>query len=324
MATASLARRKSTAPKSTVTARKNHALVKEIKALLGLELSLVSNAAFQSRRDMYAAGLPPMLTAIEEQAASAQPSSATLPPHLARMCATPLLSPEEEQQLFCRMNYLKYRAQKLRSRLSEETSTAADVAEVRDLIARAERIRNHLIEANTRLVMSIARKFADTKNSFDDLLSQGLASLMHAVEKFDFDRGYRFSTYATCAVRRDLYRMVMGSKKNRQRFTTGTGELLDACPQTESDEPRIGEANLRQLETSVQQMLDQLDERERRIVEARFGMANMGARTGAKASYSRLGKELGISKERVRQLANRAFAQLRGLAEELRLETLLA
>lgn len=102
MATASLARRKSTAPKSTVTARKNHALVKEIKALLGLELSLVSNAAFQSRRDMYAAGLPPMLTAIEEQAASAQPSSATLPPHLARMCATPLLSPEEEQQLFCR------------------------------------------------------------------------------------------------------------------------------------------------------------------------------------------------------------------------------
>ena len=55
-------------------------------------------------------------------------------------------------------------------------------------------------------------------------------------------------------------------------------------------------------------------------VEARFGMV----KTGAKASYSRLGKELGISKERVRQLANRAFAQLRGLAEELRLETLLA
>jgi RNA polymerase primary sigma factor len=330
MAIASLARRKSPTTqsrtaqslptKSRAARRKNLALIQEIKTLLGLELSLVTNKAFQSRRDMYAAGLPPLLTKIEEQSSSAQPASVTLPPHLARMCATPLLTPEEEQQLFCRMNYLKYRAQKLRSQLSEETSTAAEVAEVRDLIARAERIRNYLIEANTRLVMSIARKFADDRNSFDDLLSQGLASLMHAVEKFDFDRGYRFSTYATCAVRRDLYRMVMGSKKNRQRFTTGTGELLDGCPQQEPDEPRIGEENLRLLESSVQQMLGQLDERERRIVEARFGMV----KTGAKASYSRLGKELGISKERVRQLANRAFAQLRGLAEELRLETLLA
>ncbi len=324
MATATLARRKSSASKSRPVHRKNHALVQEIKALLGVELSLVPNSAFQTRRELYADGLPPLLAAIEERNSSAPAGSTSLPPHLARMCATPLLSPEEEQLLFCRMNYLKYRAQNLRSRLSEETSTGAEVAEVRDLIGRAERIRNYLIEANTRLVMSIARKFADTKNSFDDLLSQGLASLMHAVEKFDFDRGYRFSTYATCAVRRDLYRMVMGSKKNRQRFNTGAGELLDACPQSEPSEPRLGEANLRQLETSVQQMLGQLDERERRIVEARFGMANPGAKTGAKASYSRLGKELGISKERVRQLANRAFAQLRGLAEELRLETLLA
>ena len=168
--------------------------------------------------------------------------------------------------------------------------------------------------------MSIARRFADARNGFDDLLSQGLASLMHSVEKFDYGRGYRFSTYATCAVRRDLYRQVMGRKKDLQRFTTGSTDFLTSCTDEEKPEEGITEAGWEHLSESLKKMLTQLDERERFIVTYRFGLDE----SGKKSSYSRLGERLGISKERVRQLANRALDKLREIVPEYRLEALVS
>ncbi|MEM6731978.1 MAG: sigma-70 family RNA polymerase sigma factor, partial [Myxococcota bacterium] len=223
------------------------------------------------------------------------------------MCATPLLTQEQEQELFRRMNFCKYKANVLRSRLSRTRPNAEKVAEIEGYIARAERLRNYIIQANTRLVMSIARRFADGRNGFDDLLSQGVASLMHSVEKFDYGRGYRFSTYATCAVRRDLYRLVMGRKKDFQRFTTGTDEYLSGCADEVDRTGEMTEAGWDHLTGSISEMLKRLDDRERFIVTHRFGLDESGQRS----SYSRLGERLGISKERVRQLANRALEKLR-------------
>jgi len=246
--------------------------------------------------------------------------SSGLPAHLARMCATPLLTPEQEQELFRRMNFNRYRANAIRSRLSRTNPDADKVAEAEECVRRAERLRDYIIQANTRLVMSIARRFADNCNSFDDLLSQGLASLMHSVEKFDFARGYRFSTYATCAVRRDLYRLVMGYNKHQQRFATGSGEYLNGQPDEERDPDEMTEVGWNHLSTSLQDMLTRLDDRERFIVTHRFGLDESGRR----ASYSRLGERLGISKERVRQLANRALDKLREIVPEYRLEGLVS
>ncbi|MEM8865589.1 MAG: sigma-70 family RNA polymerase sigma factor [Planctomycetota bacterium] len=243
--------------------------------------------------------------------------AAGLPAHLARMCATPLLAHEDEREFFRWMNYYKFRANALRSRLQNKPELADDIEEC---LRTAERLRNYLVQANTRLVLSIARKFADARNAFDDLLSQGVVSLMHAVEKFDFDRGYRFSTYATCAVRRDLYRQVMGRKKDLQRFSTGNAEHLDACTDTRAPLDPNAEADWKTLSTAIGEMLEQLDERERFIVRKRYGLEG----SGKKESYSMLGRELGISKERVRQLANRAMEKLRDKASDRRLDVLLA
>ncbi|MEM9184935.1 MAG: sigma-70 family RNA polymerase sigma factor [Planctomycetota bacterium] len=243
--------------------------------------------------------------------------TAGLPAHLARMCATPLLAADDERELFRWMNYFKFRANALRSRLSRRPELAG---EVQECLERGERLRNYIIQANTRLVLSIARKFADARNSFDDLLSQGIASLMHAVEKFDFDRGYRFSTYATCAVRRDLYRLVMGRKKDLQRFATGTGEHLEGCSDERAPLDPNAEADWKRLSSGVGEILEHLDDREKFIVKRRYGLEG----SGKKVSYSILGRELGISKERVRQLANRAMDKLKDAAAERRMEALLA
>ncbi len=244
-----------------------------------------------------------------------------LPAHLARMCATPLLTPEEESAIFERMNYCKFRAEAIRNKLRPSRPSVAAINEYDDMIERSERLRNYLLQANTRLVMSIARKFADASNPFDDLLSQGIASLMHSVEKFDFGRGYRFSTYATCAVRRELYRMVMNRKKQSRRFSTGTSELLDGHTESE-DEQQSPQARLddyKQLSLTVGEMMKDLDDREKMILAARFGLDD----SHKKSSYSHLGTRLGISKERVRQLANRALDKLRDLVPEYQLERFL-
>lgn len=252
----------------------------------------------------------------------AEASTTGLPAHLARMCETPLLTAEQEQELFRRMNLMKYQAAKYQGKLKRITkATPSHLHEMEERIRRADNLRNYIIKANTRLVMSIARRFADNKNRFDDLLSQGVESLMHAVQKFDYSRGYRFSTYATCAVRRDLYRMVMGTKKDGQRFATGTAEYLDAFSEVDESTPEpVAEVRWNKLTTALTEMLGQLDDRERYIVSHRFGLDE----SGSKSSYSSLGKNLGISKERVRQLANRALDKLREWAPDHRLETLLS
>ena len=228
-----------------------------------------------------------------------------LPPHLRRMCATPLLTAEMEQDLFFRMNYCKYHAAAIQATLSSRPSRKK-VEEAEEYLERADRLRNYLIKANTRLVMSIARKYADTRNSFDDLLSRGIASLIRAVEKFDCDRGYRFSTYATCAVRRDLNRLVMNNRRDMQRFAPTPGDVLESVVEEEFEHPGRAVERWKSLSNVLTNMMEVLDDREKQIIRARFGFDE-----DSKISFSHLGKRMGISKERARQLANRALSKLR-------------
>lgn len=241
-----------------------------------------------------------------------------LPPHLQRLCATPLLAAEDERELFFRMNYCKYHAAAIQATMHPSRPSEAKVRDAEEHLVRADRLRNYLLRANTRLVMSIARKFADARNGFDELLSTGLTSLVRAVEKFDCDRGYRFSTYATCAVRRDLNRMVMNRRRDSQRFAATPGEVLETVAEDNYNAPEPALARWRKLSSLLGDMMEELDEREKQIIRARFGFDEIGE----KPSFSHLGKRLGISKERVRQLANRAMEKLREHNEIAALEAL--
>ncbi|CAE7247191.1 sigma-70 family RNA polymerase sigma factor [Botrimarina mediterranea] len=307
-----------TKPKGPSSKRPNRptALDRRVEELRRVEIDYIPNDSFCLANDE-----PTGLAAeVERGDAPAEALAAGLPAHLGRMSATRLLTPEEERDLFRRMNYCKFRAQALRSKLGRTAPSAARVAEIEDCLRRVTRLRNHLIQANTRLVMSIARRFANSSNSFDDLLSHGIVSLMHAIEKFDYDRGYRFSTYATCAVRRDLCRHVMTQRRDSQRFSTGADLLLNDVGAEPGDAQHLSEPEWGVLNSSLVQMIQRLDERERFIVTHRFGLGD-----GAKrASYNRLGQRMGISKERVRQLANRAMEKLREWAPDYRLEALVS
>lgn len=225
-----------------------------------------------------------------------------------------LLTPEEEQLLFRTMNWLKYRANRLRSRLNPERPSESRINELEFLLDRAQRIRTRLAESNLRLVFSLARKAVGGR-SFDDLVSDGLLVLLAAIDKFDYSRGFRFSTYATHAIRRFFYRQWQARQRRMERFApTDPQQIANLGPVAAGDETGDCEvdANFRRLFRTMEHCLDA---REHQIVMRRFGLND----TGPAQTLREVAAGLGISKERVRQLQIRALDKLRDRAEELNL-----
>ncbi|MCH5376999.1 MAG: sigma-70 family RNA polymerase sigma factor [Planctomycetes bacterium] len=182
---------------------------------------------------------------------------------------------------------------------------------IEDLHAQAVQTRNQIIRANLRLVVSIAKRFAGEADRLAELISEGNTSLMRAVEKFDYARGNRFSTYATWAVTRGCSHACNTRLTRATRFHSGHDELLDATVDNRSD-PRTEEAAQQQYESHIARMLEHLNERERLILVQHFGLAFPEPPQGLKE----IGDTLGISKERVRQLEQRALTKLRRIADE--------
>ena len=207
---------------------------------------------------------------------------------------------------------MKYRANRLRAALDASRPSKKRLQQFDETLHKADEIRNQIVAANTRLIVSIVNRFADEKNLFDDLLSDGLNSLIKAVEKFDYDRGFRFSTYATMVVRRELYRSMQRIQRSRARFVTGQAEVLDS-QEREVDVAQPSESQLGDVDQHVAAIMEKLDEREKLIVSARYGFIDLGI----KATFANIGKQLGISKERVRQLEIRALEKLRNATGEL-------
>lgn len=237
-----------------------------------------------------------------------------LPPHLARLCETKLLMPSEEQDLFQRLNYLRYRAHRLLMSLNAASATSWDVLRVLALMKAADWHRDCVVKANMRLVISIVKKFVNANNAFDDLLSDGIVALMRAVDKFDYDRGFRFSTYATQVVRRNAYRMVVQKQRERTKIV---GNLQDNGLDISDEDraPTIDEHKWYELRSRLALLMDNLDRREKLIIRARFSLG--GHRTVQ--TLQRLADKLGVSKERVRQLEKRALEKLRGMADDMQL-----
>ncbi len=244
--------------------------------------------------------------------ADAKPRAArklNLPPHLIGMCEDRLLTPQQERMLFQRMNFLKYLAAKIMDRRTPETATQWDVERVRGLIRASQWHRDRIVRANTRLVISIVKKFVNQQCSFDDLLSDGIMALIRSVDKFDYKLGYRFSTYATQVVRRNSYRFVMDRQDERMRVANSINESGLDVPE-DQDPSTMSEYRWNTLRGHLSQLLDQLDKREKLIVRARF---SLGGHRRVQTLQA-LADRLGISKERVRQLEKRAMEKLQQMA----------
>jgi len=234
-----------------------------------------------------------------------------LPAYLQALYRTPLLSPAEEALLFRQMNYRMHRAELLRRKLAArpEKANTSDVAAVDTEIDMAIVLRKQITQANLRLVVSIAKRHLASNSgaALFELVSDGNVSLMRAVDKFDYARGFKFSTYATWAIKRGFARSLPEDYVRRDRFRTGHDEFLAAARDHRPETLPIESASKSAMEQTIADGLSALSQRERRIVERRFGLSGRGSTD----TLDDISREIGLSKERIRQIERQALANLR-------------
>ena len=270
------------------------------------------------------------LEALAESVASGD----SLRQYLREIGKTPLLTPDEEQELA--------------RRVSEGDE---------DAIVR-------MADSNLRLVVSIAKHYRDRGLPLQDLIQEGNLGLLKAIEKFDYTRGYKFSTYATWWIRQAISRSIadnartirvpvhmvetinrirresrllqqeLGREATETELAEASGltveklrEVLKITPDPVSLDTPVGEdedsplssfitagtqaepekaTEAALLKEQVRQLLGTLDERERRVLELRYGIGGDRART-----LEEVGKEFGVTRERIRQIEAKALRKLR-------------
>ncbi|ACZ41674.1 RNA polymerase, sigma 70 subunit, RpoD subfamily [Thermobaculum terrenum ATCC BAA-798] len=280
--------------------------------------------------------------------------------------AIPLLTPMEEIALAKAIEKGRQATRKLHQDLSPEEREAA----LRDK-ERGEMARRRMIECNLRLVVSIARRYAGRGLPLSDLIEEGNLGLMRAADKFDYRRGYRFSTYATWWIRQAVTRALasqsrvvrlpvhvtelmhnitkvshrlsqeLGREPTSEEIAAelnitpervrevvkasqypmsleqpygedgdGTVEEIIEDPNIESPADQVSRDILRE---QILALLDDLTDRERQVLDLRYGLTGNHSYT-----LEEVGKVLGVTRERIRQIEKEALSKLRPHAESLR------
>ena len=268
--------------------------------------------------------------------------------YLESIAKTPLLNAEEEVYLARRIEAGQFARAILDGRVESKTDASREDLE---LIAQdGDEAMQHFLRANLRLVVSVARKYGRSQMPLLDLVQEGNTGLIRAVEKFDYAKGFKFSTYATFWIRQAIGRALdqkaslvrlpgdrSASLRAALRQVSGDGDELDdenahlhRLTTPTSLDRTIGDDDGSELvdlladqaagpeeltiaaeeDRIVTSLLDVLDNRARFAVEARFGLHD-----GRKRSYREVGEELGVTAEAARRMVKRAVHTVRIEAE---------
>jgi RNA polymerase sigma factor (sigma-70 family) len=227
------------------------------------------------------------------------------------------LSRDQEAELFLRFNYCRYRMMKILKAHAGKRLTAAATRTLLKWDQAALDVRDEIVQANLGLVPAMVERSRLTGVDFAELISEGQLALLRSVGKFDCSRGFKFSTYACRAILTSISRAVALMARHRARFPTEYDPDLQKGDLIESRREEVEASCTQELRSILADNLADLTVTERRILSERFGMKDAGRKAAREAKTLRQVAEVfGVTKERVRQIQNRALAKLREVLDE--------
>ncbi len=291
-------------------------VVNEVRAreLVRTPVDYIYNAEFDdpTKEEAILADMPHEEKFQADRAAKSPPKD--VPPHMVHLYEWPLLTKEQEQHVFRKMNFLKHKLHTLQEALDPAKAKVADLMKVDDLTQGIRKCRDRIINCNQRLVYAQAKQKLSLGENIDDLVSDGNLSLMRAVEKFDYGRGFKFSTYATWAIMKNFARSIPDAMTHKQRYMTGHDEMFEAKADVRTDEQEVM-AQADAARSRVGRLLEHLDARTRDVIRMRTGIDG-----SAEMTLEQIGQHFGITKERVRQINVRGMKMLREWAAKENVE----
>ena len=232
-----------------------------------------------------------------------------------------LLTTKEEQALFIQFNYCRYRTCKLVQKISEKTQI--DSSEARELLGwyrKAEKYRDQIASTNLALVLAMAKRTRISEVDFPDLVSEGNMALLRAIDKFDVARGFKFSTYACRAILKAFSRSGVKMSKYRQLFPTDFDPVLEKSNHMELKRIKEEDDCVDDLKRVIRDNGADLSKIEQEVIEHRFAVGSIAQVQDKLApnplTLEQVGKIIGLTKERVRQIQNKALEKIRVTLED--------
>lgn len=233
----------------------------------------------------------------------------------------PLLNKEQEFHLFRKMNYLKYRAKKLMTGMDPRRAKAERLDKIEAYLAEANKIRNQIANSNFRLATQILRKqssFYREHSLIEGSLSDGYFDVLKAIDYFDFNTGYKFSTYCTWVLKKNFSRDMKNQAKYAERFMTGMDDpLADIQDGDDGYQAELTYNNNKKMVSRLLDMLTKSDsnsdvDRQVYAIQEWFGLNGKPHRT-----LEAISGDLEVTKERVRQLKEKGLEAIREKVREL-------
>jgi len=231
---------------------------------------------------------------------------------------TDVLGVNEEQILFLRFNYCRHRVMRVLRAFRGRRLTAGATRELlrwqRDALA----IRTEIVRANTSLVLAMARRSRNSGVDIGELVCEGNIALLRCVDKFDAARGFKFSTYACRAIMSSFARLASKSSRYRTQFPAPFDPTLERSDDLERRRIEDAEDCVDGLSSILAENSAELSAVEQRVIAARFALGTEPSPEGRTRvpTLEQVGASLGVSKERVRQIQNRALRKLRCTIED--------